>query len=64
MPSETPAILKLTVIPDPQIVALQTEINHLRLEVGEKYHFANIIGQSAAIKQVGTLISKAIVATV
>jgi len=45
---------------DLQIVALQTEVNHLRREVGRKYHFSNIIGRSAAIKQVYALMEKAI----
>ncbi|MBI1929125.1 sigma 54-interacting transcriptional regulator [Candidatus Poribacteria bacterium] len=60
VPSEAPATLKLTIQPDPRIVALQTEVAHLRREVGRKYHFENLIGRSAAIKQVRTLMEKAI----
>jgi len=63
VPSESPATLKLTIRPDPRdvvITTLQTEVNHLRREVGSKYHFENLIGRSAAMKQVRALMEKAI----
>jgi two-component system response regulator AtoC len=55
-----PATLSLTVQPDPVIVSMQTELNHLRREVVEKYHFENIIGRSASIRQVRALMERAI----
>jgi len=55
-----PAILTLTVKPDPRLVSLQREVNHLRREVGQKYHFDNIIGRSAVIRQVRALMERAI----
>ena len=58
-----PAAVHLTVLPDPRdiaLAALQTEVNHLRREVGRKYNFENIIGRSAAVKQVTALMEKAI----
>ena len=54
------ATLKLTIEPDPVLVSLQTEVNHLRREVGQKYHFEDIIGRSAAIRQVRALMERAI----
>ena len=50
-----PATLPLTIQPDLrdiELVSLQTEIRNLRWEVGRKYHFENIVGRSAAMKQV------------
>jgi DNA-binding NtrC family response regulator/ligand-binding sensor domain-containing protein len=55
-----PAVLVLTVKPDPRLVSLQREVNHLRQEVGQKYHFDNIIGRSAVIRQVRALMERAI----
>ena len=55
-----PATVNLTIQPDFRIVALQTEVNHLRREVGRKYHFSNIIGRAAKIKQMYALMEKAI----
>ena len=58
-----PTAVHLTVQPDPRdiaLAALQTEVNHLRREVARKYNFENIIGRSAAIKQVTALMEKAI----
>ena len=55
-----PATLNLTVQPDPVLVSMQTEINHLRREAGEKYHFENIIGRSDGIRQVHALMERAI----
>jgi len=55
-----PATVTVTVEPDPQIVALQAEIAHLRSEVGRKYDFENIIGRSDAIKKVRRLMELAI----
>jgi DNA-binding NtrC family response regulator len=55
-----PAVLTLTVNPDPRLVSLQKEVNHLRREVGQKYHFDNIIGRSAVIRQVRALMERAI----
>ena len=58
-----PAAVHLTVQPDPRDIALaslQTEVDYLRREVGRKYHFENIIGRSAAVKQVTALMEKAI----
>ena len=55
-----PATLSLTVQPNPVIVSMQTELNHLRREVVEKYHFENIIGRSASIRQVRALMERAI----
>jgi DNA-binding NtrC family response regulator/ligand-binding sensor domain-containing protein len=57
------ASVAVKVQPDPRdvkLVALQTEIDHLRWEVGKKYHFENIVGRSAPIKQVYALMEKAI----
>jgi len=53
--SETPATLKLKVVPDPKdvgITIMRSELNHLRQKVGAKYDFHDIIGQSEAIKEV------------
>ncbi|MBI1927271.1 sigma 54-interacting transcriptional regulator [Candidatus Poribacteria bacterium] len=61
--SEAPATVKFTVGPDPRdvkIATMRTEIDHLRREVGSKYHFENIIGRSAAIKEVRALMERAI----
>jgi transcriptional regulator with PAS, ATPase and Fis domain len=55
-----PAVLSLTVQPDPMLVSMQAELNHLRREAGTKYHFENIIGRSAGIMQVRALIERAI----
>ncbi len=55
-----PAVLTLTVKPDPRLISLQTEVNYLRREIGQKYHFENIIGRSAAIRQVRALMERAI----
>ena len=55
-----PATVNLTIQPDFQLVALQTEVNHLRREVGRKYHFSNIIGRAAEIKRMYALMEKAI----
>jgi DNA-binding NtrC family response regulator/ligand-binding sensor domain-containing protein len=55
-----PATVTLTVQPDPQVVALKAEINHLRSEVSGKYDFGNIIGRSEPIKQVRALMERAI----
>ena len=55
-----PATVSLTIQPDFRIVALQTEVNHLRREVGRKYHFSNIIGRAAEIKRMYALMEKAI----
>jgi DNA-binding NtrC family response regulator/ligand-binding sensor domain-containing protein len=57
------AALKVTVQPDPRDLAfasLQIEVNRLRQEVGRKYHFDNIMGRSATMKQVYALLEKAI----
>jgi len=55
-----PAMLSLTIQPDPLLFSLQTQLNHLRREVGGKYHFENIIGRSAGMKQLRALMEKAI----
>jgi len=55
-----PAAVSLTIQPDPKLVSMQAELNYLRREAGEKYHFENIIGRSAAIRQVRALMEKAI----
>jgi len=55
-----PATVNLTIQPDFRLVALQTEVNHLRREVGRKYHFSNIIGRAAEIKRMYALMEKAI----
>ena len=55
-----PATVNLTIQADFRLVALQTEVNHLRREVGRKYHFSNIIGRAAEIKRMYTLMEKAI----
>ena len=52
--------LSLTVQPDPVLVSLQTELDHLRHEMGKKYEFQNIIGSSHAIMQVRALMERAI----
>jgi len=54
------AVLTLTVKPDPRLVSLQTEVSYLRREIGQKYHFENIIGRSAAIRQVRALMERGI----
>jgi len=61
--SEAPATLKLKVIPDPRdvsITIMRSELNHLRREVGAKYDFHDIIGQSEAIKVVQMRMERAI----
>ena len=61
--SETPAQLALTIVPDPrdlEIATLRTEVAHFRREVSGKYDFSNLIGRSAAIKQVHLLMERAI----
>ena len=63
VPSEEPATLKLTVVPDQRDVrinTLETEVGHLRRELGGKYHFENIIGNSSAIKEVRLSMERAI----
>jgi len=55
-----PATLSLIIQPDPLLFSLQTQLNHLRREVGGKYHFENIIGRSAGMKQLRALMEKAI----
>ena len=58
-----PAMARLNIQPDPQdvkLVHLQTEIEHLRSEISRKYNFGNIIGNSVAIRQVYSLMEKAI----
>ncbi len=55
-----PASLSLTVEPDPVLVSMQTELNHLRQEVSGKYHFGNIIGDSFVVRQVRALMERAI----
>ncbi|MBM3240962.1 hypothetical protein FJZ31_32165 [Candidatus Poribacteria bacterium] len=55
-----PATLSLTIEPDPVLVSMRTELNHLRREVRGKYHFENIIGRSAAIRQVHAFMESAI----
>jgi len=63
VPSNTPATLTLTVVPDARDVALtrlQNEVNHLRREISRKYHFDNIIGRSTSIQWVYELMEKAI----
>ena len=63
VPSEAPATLKLKVIPDPRdvsIAIMRSELNHLRREVGVKYDFHDIIGQSEAIKEVQMRMERAI----
>jgi len=55
-----PVALSLTVQPDPVLVSLQTELDHLRHEMGKKYEFQNIIGTSLAIMKVRALMERAI----
>jgi DNA-binding NtrC family response regulator/ligand-binding sensor domain-containing protein len=55
-----PAVLSLTVQPDPKLVSLQTEVKQLRQEVGWKYSFENIIGDSEGISLVHSLMERAI----
>jgi two-component system response regulator HydG len=55
-----PAVLNLTVQPDPRLVSLQTEVKQLRQEVRWKYSFDNIIGNSEAIRRVHALMERAI----
>ena len=52
--------VNLTVQTDPKFAALQIELDALCREVGSKYEFQNIIGRSAAIKEVKSLMEKAI----
>jgi DNA-binding NtrC family response regulator len=61
--SKAPAILRLTVVPDPRDVSLnvlQNEVGYLRREAGMKYDFEKIIGQSDGIRQVRALMERAI----
>ena len=51
-----PAELRLTVKPDPVLISMQTELEHLR----ERDQFGDIIGQSNAILRVQALIESAI----
>jgi len=63
VPSENPAMLKVRVISDLRdatISILQSDVNKLRREVGAKYVFNDIIGQSDAIRQVRMRIDRAI----
>jgi len=55
-----PVSLSLTIEPDPVLMSMQTELSYLRREVGQKYHFENIIGHSVGIKQVRALMERAI----
>ncbi|MBI1925416.1 sigma 54-interacting transcriptional regulator [Candidatus Poribacteria bacterium] len=58
-----PATVRVTVqldARDIKLAALKTEVDHLRREAGRKYQFENIIGRSAAVKQVQALMEKAI----
>ena len=58
-----PATVQITIQEDARdftIAALQTEVSHLRREIGRKYVFENIVGRSAPIKQVYALMEKAI----
>jgi len=58
-----PATVQVTVELDPRdftVAALQTEVNQLRREVGRRYHFTNIVGRSALMKQAYALMEKAI----
>ena len=55
-----PAMLSLTVQPDPKLVSLQTEVKQLRQEVGWKYSFENIIGDSVSIRRMHALMERAI----
>jgi DNA-binding NtrC family response regulator/ligand-binding sensor domain-containing protein len=55
-----PASLNLIVQPDPRIVSMQTELNHLRQEIKNKYRFDDIIGRSSSIKYTHQLMEKAI----
>ena len=55
-----PVTLDLTVQPDPVFAALQSEVEHLRREVGQKYDFQDIIGRSTGIRQVRALMERAI----
>lgn len=63
VPSESPATLKLKIVPDPREVKniiLQSELNHLRRKTGVEYDFHEIIGQSKAIMEVRRLMEQAI----
>ncbi len=58
-----PATVRVTVqldARDIKLAALNTEVDYLRREAGRKYQFENIIGRSAAIKQMQALMEKAI----
>jgi two-component system response regulator HydG len=55
-----PAMVGLTIQPDPMLLSMQAELNHLRREVGQKYQFGSIIGRSAGIMQVQALMERAI----
>jgi DNA-binding NtrC family response regulator/ligand-binding sensor domain-containing protein len=70
VPSETPATLKLRVVPDPRdlmVSELEADLKvrnqqlaFLQQEVGRKYHFENIIGDSEAIEWVRAMMARAI----
>ncbi len=58
-----PTTMQVTVQPDPRdftVAVLQTEVDRLRREVGGKYRFQDVVGRSASIKQVYSLMEKAI----
>jgi transcriptional regulator with GAF, ATPase, and Fis domain len=55
-----PAMVSLTVEPDPTLVSMQAELSYLRSEVGRKYKFESIIGRSDTIIQVRGLMEKAV----
>jgi two-component system response regulator AtoC len=68
--SETPAELKLKVIPDPRDIRVRQlesdlqlknrQLAFLQSEVGRKYQFDSIVGESDAIKWVRAMMEKAI----
>ncbi|MFC1714221.1 sigma-54 interaction domain-containing protein, partial [Candidatus Poribacteria bacterium] len=53
-------VLSLTVQLDPKLVSLRSEVKQLRQEVGWKYSFENIIGDSEGIRLVHALMERAI----
>ncbi|MFC1712926.1 two-component regulator propeller domain-containing protein [Candidatus Poribacteria bacterium] len=70
VPSEIPATLKLNVVPDPRdmrvkelesdLIKKNRQLALLQSEVGRKYQFDSIVGESEAIKWLRAMMEKAI----
>lgn len=61
--SDPPAVVSLTVRPDPRdtrITTLEHEVEHLRQAISRKYEFEHILGQSPAMERVYAMVERAI----